>query len=93
MYRTGSAANPRPWPLVRAADEAGGDGVLKDELERRLELLVRFDALGAEPLAENVVAAPVHRVERARVLAVQVAHPVGEIRVQRLHDELVMRDR
>ena len=90
MYRTGSAANPRPWPLVRAADEAGGDGVLKDELERRLELLVRFDALGGEPLAENVVAATVDGVEGARILAVQVTHSFGEVCVPRLDDQVVV---
>ena len=76
MYRTGSAANPRPWPLVRAADEAGGDGVLKDELERRLELLVRFDQLRVEAFAEDVVTAPVQGVEGARILAVEIPHPL-----------------
>ena len=71
-------------------DDAGRDGVLEDVLERRLEMLVALDRLGGEAAAEYVVAAAVDGVERACVLAVEIPHPVGQVRPGRLDDEVVM---
>jgi hypothetical protein len=90
IYRTGSAANPGPRPFVGRLDEAGRDWVLEDVLERRLELLLRFDQFRVEAFAENVVAAPVQSVEGAGVLAVQIAHPLREVRIVRLDHEVVV---
>ena len=73
------------------AGDSGRDRILEDVLQRRFELLVTLDRLRGETLAENVVAAPVDGVEGTRVLAVEVAHPVGEVRLGRLDDEVVMR--
>jgi hypothetical protein len=73
------------------ADDPGGDRVLEDVLQRRFEVLVALDRLRVETLAEDVVAPPVDGVERMGVLAVEVAHPVGEVRLGRLDDEVVMR--
>jgi hypothetical protein len=73
------------------ADDPGGDRVLKDVLQSRFEVLVALDRFRIETLAEDVVAPPVDGVERTRVLAVEVAHPVGEVRLGRLDDEVVMR--
>jgi hypothetical protein len=90
IYRTGARANPRPRPFVGGLHETGRDRVLQDVFERRLELLVGLDELGEEALAEDVVAAAVQRVERARVLAVEISHPSREVCVQRLDDEVVV---
>ena len=64
---------------------------MDDVLERRVELLVALDRLRVETLAEYVVAPAVDGVERAGVLAVEVAHSLGEIRLRRLDDEVVVR--
>ena len=66
------------------------DRVVEDVLERLLVLLLGFDLLRPEALAEDVIRSPVALVEGARVLAVQVAHAVGEIRERRLDDEVVV---
>jgi hypothetical protein len=90
IYRTAPAANPRPRPAVGIFDEAGGDGILQDVRQRRLEMLVVLDQFRGETLAEDVVAAAVEGVERARVLPVEVAHAGGEVRLACLDDEVVM---
>jgi hypothetical protein len=66
------------------------DGVLEDVLERLQELLLGLDLLRPESLAEDVVLPAVALVERARVLAVEVAHAVGEVRQGCLDDEVVV---
>jgi hypothetical protein len=65
-------------------------GVVEDVVERPLVLLFRLDHLRPEALAEDVVLAPVAFVEGARVLSVQVAHPVGQIRERRLDEKVVV---
>jgi hypothetical protein len=59
IYRTAPAANPRPRPAVGVFDEAGGDGILQDVRQRRLQVLVVLDQFRGETLAEDVVAAAV----------------------------------
>jgi hypothetical protein len=66
------------------------DRVVEDVVEGVVVLLFRLDHLGPEATAEDVVPAAVPLVERARVLAIQVAHAVGEIRERRLDDEVVV---
>jgi hypothetical protein len=66
------------------------DGVVEDVLERLQELLLGLDLLRPEALAEDVVLPAVALVECACVLAVQVAHAVGEVRQGRLDDEVVV---
>jgi hypothetical protein len=66
------------------------DWVVDDVLERVRVLLLGFDHLGAEAAPEDVVAAAVALVEGASVTAVQVAHPVREVRLGRLHEQVVV---
>jgi hypothetical protein len=66
------------------------DRVVDDICERRFVLLLGFDQFRPEPAAEDVVAATVSVIERPRVLAVEVAHAVGEIRQRRFDDEVVV---
>jgi hypothetical protein len=56
------------------------DGVVEDVLESALVLLLGLNVFRPEALPEDVVLAPVPLVEGAGVLAVQVTHPVGEVR-------------
>jgi hypothetical protein len=72
-------------------DDAGLDRVLEYVLQRRVELLLALDRLRVETLAEDVVAAPVDGVEGARVLAVEIPHALGEVRLGRLDDQVVVR--
>ena len=66
------------------------EGVVEDVVERLLVLGFGLDHLRPEALAENVVLASMAFVERACVLSVQVAHPVGEVRERRLDQEVVV---
>ena len=66
------------------------DRVVEDVLEGVVVLLLGLDHLRPEALAEDVVLAAVALVEGAGVLAVQVAHPVREVRLGRLDDEVVV---
>jgi hypothetical protein len=66
------------------------DGVVEDVLEGALVLLLRLDVLRPEALSEDVVFAAVAAVEGAGVLAVEVAHALGEVRERRLDDEVVV---
>jgi hypothetical protein len=72
------------------ADDPGRDRILEDVLQRRFEVLVALDRLRGETLAEDVVAASVDGIEGAGIFAVEVAHPVGEVRLRRLDDEVVV---
>jgi hypothetical protein len=71
-------------------DEAGRDRVMEDVLQHGLEVLLRLDEAGRETLPEDVVAAAVDGVEGARVLAVQVAHSLGEVRFRCLDEQVVV---
>jgi hypothetical protein len=63
---------------------------VEDVVERLQELLLGLDLLRPEALTEHVMLPAVALIERARVLAVQVAHAVGEVRERRLDDEVVV---
>jgi hypothetical protein len=66
------------------------DGVVDDVLERVRVLLLGFDYLRAEAAAEDVVPPTVALVEGAGVPAVEVAHPVREVRLGRLDEQVVV---
>jgi hypothetical protein len=66
------------------------DGVVDDVLDRRVVLLFGLDHFRPEAPPEDVVLALVPLVERARVLTVEVAHAVREVRQRRLDEEVVV---
>jgi hypothetical protein len=66
------------------------DRVVDDVVEGLLVLLLRFDDLGPVAPPEDVILAPVALVECAGVAAVQVAHPLVEVRGRCLDDEVVV---
>jgi hypothetical protein len=66
------------------------DRVVEHVFERLRVLLFGLDHPGPEPFAEDVVTSAVTFVEGAGVLAVQVAHAVGEVRERCLDDEVVV---
>ena len=89
IYPTGGG-HRRPAPVPELAREAVVDRVVEDVLERGLVLLLGLDLFRPEALAEDVVLAAVALVEGAGVLAVQVAHAVGEVRERRFDHEVVV---
>jgi hypothetical protein len=66
------------------------DRVVEDVVERVVVLLLGLDHARPEPLAEDVVLAAVPLVEGTRVLAVQVAHAVGQVRQRCLDEQVVV---
>jgi hypothetical protein len=66
------------------------DGVVEDVVERFLVLLFRLDLFRPEPSAEDVVLPAVAFVEGAGILAVQVAHSVGQVRERGLDQQVVV---
>ena len=64
--------------------------VVDDVFDRCFVLVVRLDQLRPKASPEDVVAAAVPVVERACVLAVEVAHAVRQVRQRRLDDEVVV---
>jgi hypothetical protein len=66
------------------------DGVLEDVLDRLLVLLFGLDLFRPEAAAEDVVLSAVAVIEGAGVLAVQVAHPVREVRERGFDEEVVV---
>ena len=73
-----------------AADHAVVSRVVDDIRDRVLVLLLGLDQPRPEAAAEDVVAATMSLVEGACVGAVQVPHPVGEVRGRSLEDEVVV---
>jgi hypothetical protein len=76
--------------LFEPADEPVVEWVVDDVLDRRVVLLVRLDHLRPVAAAEDVILPLVALVEGAGVTAVQVPHPVGEVRERRLDEEVVV---
>jgi hypothetical protein len=76
--------------LFEPADEPVVEGVVDDVLHRRLVLLVRLDHLGPVAAAEDVILPLVAFVEGAGVAAVQVPHPVGQVRQRGFDEEVVV---
>jgi hypothetical protein len=70
--------------------EAVVDRVVEDVFQGLGVLLFRLDHSGPEPFAEDVVASAMTLVESAGVLAVEIAHAVGEVRERRLDDQVVV---
>jgi hypothetical protein len=90
IYRT-RGRDSRPAPVLGDTGQLRLDGVLENVFERRGELFVAFDELRREAFAENVVAAPATLVEAARIAAVEVAHSVGEVGLECLDNQVVVR--
>jgi hypothetical protein len=66
------------------------DRVVEDVVECLDVLLFGLDHFRPEPPAEDVILATVPLVEGARVLSVEVAHAVGEVREPRLDHEVIV---
>ena len=66
------------------------DRVLEDVVERVVVLLFGLDHSGPEAAAEDMVVAAVSFVEGPGVPAVEVTHPVREVRARSLDDEVVV---
>jgi hypothetical protein len=66
------------------------DGVLEDVVERVVVLLFGLDHFRPVAPAEDVILSAVAFGEGARVLAVEVAHAVGQVGERRLDDEVVV---
>jgi hypothetical protein len=66
------------------------DRVVEDVVEGVVVLLFGLDHSGPEALAEDVMLAAVAFVEGTGVLAVEVAHPIGEVGQWRLDDQVVV---
>jgi hypothetical protein len=71
-------------------DEPGADGILAHVVDGVRVLLVILDRGGGVATAEEVVLAAVALVEGGRVAAVQVAHPLREVRLRRHDDEVIV---
>src|SRR5262249_57008115 len=89
IYPTGRG-NRRPPPGAEPTGETVVDRVVEDVLEGRAVLLFGLDLSGPEATAEDVVLAAVSFVEGTRVLAVQVAHPLREVRERGLDEQVVV---
>jgi predicted GNAT family acetyltransferase len=76
--------------MLGTLDEPVVDRVVDDVLERLVVLLLGFDQLRLEASAEDVVDAVVPIVEGAGIAAVQVAHPVREVRQRGLDEQVVV---
>jgi hypothetical protein len=66
------------------------DGILEDVVERVVVLVLGFDHLRPEPLPEDVVLSAMALVEGPGVLAVQVPHPVRQVRERRFDEQVVV---
>jgi hypothetical protein len=64
--------------------------IVDDVLDRRLILIVRLDHLRPVAAAEDVILPSVSLVEGAGVAAVQVPHPVVEVRQRCLDEQVVV---
>jgi hypothetical protein len=76
--------------LFEPADEPVVKGIVDDVLDRRLVLIVRLDHLRPVAAAEDVILPLVAFVEGPGVAAVQVTHPVGEVRQRCLDEQVVV---
>jgi hypothetical protein len=66
------------------------DRIVDDVVDRRRVLLVRLDHLRPVAAPEDVILPSVTLVEGARVGAVQIPHPVGEVRQRRFDEKVVV---
>jgi hypothetical protein len=76
--------------LVEPADEPVVEGVVDDVVDGRLVLILRLDHFRPVPVAEDVVLPLVAFVEGAGIGAVQIPHPLGEVRQGSLDQEVVV---
>jgi hypothetical protein len=76
--------------LVEPADEPVVEGVVDDVVDGRLILILRLDYFRPVAVAEDMVLPLVAFVEGAGIGAVQIAHPLGEVRQGSLDQEVVV---
>jgi hypothetical protein len=76
--------------LVEPADEPVVEGVIHDVVDRRLVLILRLDQFRPVPVAEDVVLPLVAFVEGAGIGAIQIPHPLGEVRQGGLDQQVVV---
>ena len=76
--------------MVEPPDEPVVERIVDDVVDRRLVLLVRFDHFRPVAAAEDVILPPVAFVEGAGVAAVQIPHPIGEVRERGLDEEVIV---
>jgi hypothetical protein len=76
--------------LIEPPDEPMVERIVHDVVDGRLVLLVRLDQFRPVAAAEDVILPLVALVEGAGVAAVQVPHPLGQIRQGRLDEEVVV---
>jgi hypothetical protein len=79
-----------PRPLRDGAADAGADRVLEHVAADPEVVVLRLDHLRPEPSLEDVARLVVPVVERHRVDAVEVVHALRDVRVRRLHDQVVV---
>ena len=65
-------------------------GIVDDVLDRRLILIVRLDHLRPVAAAEDVILPSVPLVEGTGVAAVQIPHPLVEVRQRGLDEQVVV---
>jgi len=76
--------------LVEPSDESVVERVVDDVVDRGLVLLVRLDHFRPVAAAEDVILPLVAFVEGAGIAAVQVPHPVREVRQGGLDEEVIV---
>jgi len=76
--------------LIEPADEPVVERVVHDVVDRRLVLVLRLDHFRPIAVAEDVVLPLVAFVEGAGIGAVQIPHPIGEVRQGGLDQEVVV---
>jgi hypothetical protein len=79
-----------PAPIPDPLAEAGTDRILEDVAADTKVVVLRLEHLRPEPSLEDVAHLSVARVESHRVEPVEGVHPFGDVRVRRLHDEVVV---
>jgi hypothetical protein len=89
IYRTDHGRRS-PAPLLGPPGEPVVDRIVQHVLDRGFVLLLGFDQLRPEAPPEDMVLPAVPFVEGACVAAVEVAHPVREVRTGCLHYQVVV---
>jgi hypothetical protein len=76
--------------LIEPADEPVVERVVHDVVDRRLVLLVRLDHFRPVAAAEHMVLPLVALVEGTGIGAVQIPHPIGEVREWGLDQQVIV---
>jgi hypothetical protein len=79
-----------PAPVPDPLAQSGADRILQDIATDTEVVVLRLEHLRPEPSLEDMADLAVARVERDRVEAVERVHTFGDVRVRRLHDQVVV---